>query len=323
MDSRYTSKFFTNMENLNETFSKYGVAIIPSLLDDTECKKMISQLWDYFEHVSMKWKVPINRNDSATWKNMQKLWPLKRMLYKYMEVGHAQVCWDLRQKRKIADVFAKIYGVETDELICSFDGFSFLPPPEKSVVDCKIKEWFHVDHAYTKPDFECIQGWVTAENVDEGDGTLVVLTKSHRLHTHVQREFNITDNKNMYELSEKQLNFYLKNNCKVKKITCPKGSLVLWDSRVVHCGMTPDKDRVNMNTRAVAYISYEPRSRMTKAMQRKRIKAFKDLKTTTHWSAKPCITPRLPRWYKKNSEYDITIIPNPVINDFGKKLVGY
>jgi ectoine hydroxylase-related dioxygenase (phytanoyl-CoA dioxygenase family) len=318
--SLYTKKFFTDFENVDKTFAKYGVAVIPNILDESESDMIVSQLWGYFEHVSANWETPINRNDSTSWQHMRKLVPFKHMLYKYAEAGHTQASWNVRQNKKVAEVFAKIYDVNVNELICSFDGFSFLPPPEETHTKKKVDEWFHVDHSYTRPEFECIQGWVTGTDVAKGDATLVVLAKSHKLHSHFQDAFNITDTKNQYNLSDKELNFYLENSCKMKKIRCSKGSLVIWDSRVVHCGMPPDIDRTTTNTRAIVYVSYEPRSRLTKKMQEKRIKAFENLKTTTHWAAKPIL---ISRFYRYSKPLDINIIPRPIVTEFGRKLVGY
>ena len=46
--------------------------IIPSILDEIECNQMIDGLWNYFEHISQKWTVPINRTNQSIWKEIYK-----------------------------------------------------------------------------------------------------------------------------------------------------------------------------------------------------------------------------------------------------------
>ena len=39
-------KYATDLEGLKSTLDKYGVAIIPSVLDEKECNNMVSGIWD-------------------------------------------------------------------------------------------------------------------------------------------------------------------------------------------------------------------------------------------------------------------------------------
>ena len=44
-------KYFTNLENIEDTLDKYGVAIIPSLLDENECNNMIDDIVGSFQNI--------------------------------------------------------------------------------------------------------------------------------------------------------------------------------------------------------------------------------------------------------------------------------
>ena len=61
------SKYFTTLENVKQTLDMYGVAIIPSILDDAECEHIVSSIWDFFEYITQKWETPINRANEKTW----------------------------------------------------------------------------------------------------------------------------------------------------------------------------------------------------------------------------------------------------------------
>lgn len=73
-------KFVCTKETLKETIDKYGVAVIPNILNEDECNAMVSKIWDFFEHISQTWKTPINRQDQTTWREFYKLYPLHSML---------------------------------------------------------------------------------------------------------------------------------------------------------------------------------------------------------------------------------------------------
>ena len=175
-------KYVTNKYGVKSMIKKYGVAVIPNVLNSDECKNMVSGMWDYFEHISANWKSPISRNNKKTWREIYKLFPLHSMLFQDFNCGHSQVVWDLRQKEKIVDIFAKIWDCKRDDLLVSFDGFSFGLPPEYTNRGWNGKPWYHTDQCYFRPEFECIQSWVTGYNVEDGDATLAFMEGSNKYH---------------------------------------------------------------------------------------------------------------------------------------------
>ena len=121
-------RYVTDIDNLKKTLELYGVAIIPNVLNDDECSKINSGIWDFFEYVTSKWNgdnVPINRNDQKTWKGIFDLYPLHSQLFKGLRSGQAQVSWDVRQNVKLVKIFAKLWECEINDLLVSFDSFSF------------------------------------------------------------------------------------------------------------------------------------------------------------------------------------------------------
>ena len=61
-------KYIATPEKFREILNKFGVAIIPRVINEEQCANTISKKWDYFEHISQTWEVPINRNDKKSWK---------------------------------------------------------------------------------------------------------------------------------------------------------------------------------------------------------------------------------------------------------------
>ena len=59
-------KFLTDKEDLKTKLDEFGVAIIPSVLNDEECESLSKGMWDFFEHITQKMEIPLDRNDKKT-----------------------------------------------------------------------------------------------------------------------------------------------------------------------------------------------------------------------------------------------------------------
>lgn len=322
MDLYRYKRFCTDSENLRDTIERYGVAIIPNVLDTTECEKMVDGIWDFFQHISSKWDTPIDRDDDKTWRGFYSLLPLHSMLFQHWGVGHSQVTWDLRQHPKILAIFSTLWGTKPEELLVSFDGLSFNPPPERTNRGWNRKNtWYHTDQSFTRNDFECVQSWVTGLDIEKGDATLSFYRGSNRLHKEFAAFFNKSDKTNWYKLSKEEEAFFSKR-CKETKIMCPKGSMVFFDSRTIHCGTEAFRERKHEKFRAVVYLCYQPRSKASEAQLRKKRKAFEEMRMTTHWPADVRLFAKNPRTYG-NPIPIISEIERPQVSEIGMKLAGF
>jgi hypothetical protein len=321
-------RYFATTETVNDVLKQYGVAIIPSLLSSKECDKMLSDMWNYLETVTASFERPINRDDTQTWREFKKLFPLHSMLVQHWQIGHSKLVWRLRQNPKIYNVFAAIYDVEPEELLVSFDGASFHFPPEITGVGFRQKEnsgWLHCDQSYLRNRRECVQAWVTANDVEKDDATLVFLEGSHKFHQKFAATFPPRDkeyNQDWYRLSERQVEWYIEQGCTPVCIRCPKGSLVLWDSRVIHAGTESKRNRANPKIRCVAYICFMPRGDTSETMLKKKRKAFEEMRTTNHWPCKPRLFPKTPRTYGAPLPA-IEKIEMPEVGELGLKFAGF
>ena len=317
------SKYCCTKETLRETIDTFGVAIIPNVLNEEECAAVVSGIWDFFEHITQEWKVPIRRTEEKTWTGFYKLYPMHSMLVQHWGVGHAQVSWDLRQNEKIIDIFSHFWQCAPKELLVSFDGLSFNLPPEVTKRGWnKQNTWYHTDQTFLQNEFQCIQSWVTGLDVNDGDATLAFMEGSNQFHKECGAQFGITDKKNWFKLNTEQEQFYVDKGCAYKNIKCPKGALVLWDSRTIHCGVEAMKTRAKPNFRAIVYLCYMPRSLCSEKNLIKKQKAFEELRATSHWPSQPTLFGRLPRTY--GGEIPTTKpVPKPRLKEIGRVLAGY
>jgi len=312
-------KYFASMENVKDVLEKYGVAIIPNVLDEVECESMLNGVWNYFEHLTKNWELPIDRNNEETWREIYKLLPMHSMLFQYWQVGHCQASWDVRQNEKIVEIFSKLWDCKKEDLLASFDGLGFNLPPEVTNKGWnRNKTWFHSDQSFLKKDFECYQSWITALDVNEGDATLAFIEKSHLYHAEMGEKFGIKGNGDWYKLDREHEQFCIDKGCEYKKIKCPKGSLVLWDSRVIHCGTEPMKGRVERNFRCVVYLCYLPRIKLNEKELKKKKKWFEEMRTCGHNGQ---VFAKMPRTYGRDVPV-VNKLEAPILTELGKRLAG-
>jgi ectoine hydroxylase-related dioxygenase (phytanoyl-CoA dioxygenase family) len=190
-------------------------------------------------------------------------------IIKFHEVGHQKHAWYIRTRQNVQNVFKNIW--KTDDVVVSYDGTCYIS------ADCKKKDaiWTHTDQAPSKKGLKCIQGFVALTN--NTDRTLVVYEGSHKLHEEYAKEYNLTSTKDWLLIEH---NYLEKISDKKRVLNIKAGSLVLWDSRTFHQNQYGNKKE----ERIVQYVSYLPRSNMSKKMLEKRQKYFADKRTTSHWA---------------------------------------
>lgn len=319
----YTTKYNCSLENALETIDTYGVAVVENILSNEECISLRNKAWNELKTLTSATNKPIDVNDPTTWKTIYDLFPMHSMLLQHFGVGHMQWLWDIRQHENVVNVFSKLWNVKNEELLTSFDGMSVHFPPEKTGRGWFKNEWVHTDQSSFKKGRHCIQGFVTLYDVNDNDATLCVLEKSHKYHEKFFKENEIEEKNDWYKLTnDEQYDYFKVNGCEKVAIKCKAGSIVLWDSRTFHQGIESNKNRKQENFRLIAYVCMTPRNLSSVKDLEKKIKAFRDLRMTTHWPHKPKLFPKTPRTYGKALP-EIVEVKTPYLTELGKKLAGF
>jgi hypothetical protein len=259
-----------------------GYAVVKDVYGDTECAELEQGFWNTFGRLA-----GVLKNDPKTWKKIYEFFPNHGMLFQHWKLGHQQQIWNARQHKNVHKVFKTIWG--TKDLTVSFDGCSFGLKPEVTKRGWQRKGWLHLDQSPHRSDFECVQGWLTALDVEKGDATLTVLEGSHEYHATFAKHFGLDKDKTFrndwLKLEEKHIKWFKEQGCVQRFIECPAGSMVLWDSRTVHAGHSPIKGRANPKNRCVVYISMLPQKLLTDRGRKKKQYAALRGRMTTHWAA--------------------------------------
>lgn len=195
--------------------------------------------------------------------------------------GHSNFMWSLRTDPNIYSIFENIHG--TTDLTVSLDGFSvFLSDKQKP------KSWLHVDQN-PQNDIYSIQGAYNFLPVGENDAGFVVVPKSHK-------EFvpDVKNRKNWFVVDQDTF------VPQAKKLIIPENCFVLWNSKLIHANEGMKKGNIGFN-RLTTYITYLPKSVRTEAIKLKRMAAYMNGKSTSHWANK-CELKSYPFGFKTNYE---------------------
>lgn len=287
-----------------------GYCVIPQVLSKAETEQLYQRVWHEF--IEKAWP-HCKMDDRSNWKEA---FPMhNRMGIFAGPAGQTQVMWDLRQDPRIMDVFARIWN--TQDLIVSMDGLSFMCPPE--IREGYMEPWPHVDQAIlrrqdsvahsnnppmgfisesslkTQP--YTIQGQFLFEDSFEGDGGFYCIPKSHLRFNEFAPQLEMINAMEMPRYEKKKARqkvldeFFGQgtdeagNPYCLKHITAPRGSLILWDSRTLHWNQHPRKDRPrieNPKVRMVGYLCYVPKARLTEEGRILRREAFEKGVSTGH-----------------------------------------
>ena len=232
-------------------------------------------------------------------------------IYKHHRAGHTQYAWHIRTHPNVQEVFHNLW--ETDELVVSFDGSCYIPK------ECQRKDniWTHTDQGAKTHELTCYQGFVSM--TDNKERTLVVYEGSHKLHEEYFKERGITSHKNWNKID---LDYLEKIGDKKRVLEVPAGSLVLWDSRTFHQNQYGSKECCE--ERLVQYVSYLPKNAPgnTKAMTAKRLKYFKEQRTTSHWAYPISVNGLQPRtWGNTELEIDYDALPMTDLSDMEEDIM--
>uniref|UniRef100_A0A914PJJ0 Phytanoyl-CoA dioxygenase n=1 Tax=Panagrolaimus davidi TaxID=227884 RepID=A0A914PJJ0_9BILA len=283
-----------------------GIAIHKNILSSDECENLQKMLYRYLTEISSNQKTPFNINQPKTYKVIYNYFPTRKLLLQNFSFGHNPLSWYVRCHKKVQEKFAQIYGVQQNTwsdknaLVTSFDGVSVIPPCEQTRMGWHegISK-LHCDQSFSNSEFRCVQGQVPIFDVRKGDATLRVLRGSHLLHADFAEAFRLTNVPNEWTaLTDEQIQWYrdrLDADSDVY-VQCPKGSLILWDSRTIHDGTKPQKWRSQPNWRCTLFVCMQPRIN-DPIIAKKRESAFRFRRNTTHDPNKVKLFPENPRTY--------------------------
>ena len=221
----------TQRDEFTAYLEEHGYAVIKSAADPKECTEIKGKMWDFLESIP---GTAVRRDNVETW-GLKGDWLPSRTngIIHGFGFGQCAAMWQMRLLPRVKSAFEAIW--KTDDLIVSYDGGNIFLPYEYNREWRTQGGWYHVDQNYMRPQRQgrvCVQGLVTLCDANETTGGLVVVPKSHKFH------------KDFCESSPLAKGFgdfvpvpvgdpMLDGGARL--ICAEAGSLILWDSRTIHC----------------------------------------------------------------------------------------
>lgn len=216
-------------------------------------------------------------------------------IFKYHQAAHQRLAWKIRINPKIQRVFKQIW--DSEELVVSFDTLCWIPK------DChkKNSNWTHTDQTVCS-DLMCYQGLVALTSNTQQ--SLCVYRGSQELHRDYMRDRKCK--KVNWEMIDPDYLESIKDRRIVLDI--PAGALVY--QNVYHS--------TNNEERLVQYVCYLPKNHPQNSdkMKEKRLKYFRELRTTTHWPYPIRVVGKQPQTFgNKELEVDYDVLEPPELDD--------
>lgn len=282
--------------NWLDHLTEHGWTIVK--IDDFDHARIVSCFFSWLESTQSGF----DRHNPQTW-TKDRLPSNSHGIFRHY-IGHEPFMWETREKT--LDIFKQLW--QTDDLLSSFDGGSFLLPDEQ------YKAWVHCDQDRYVNGFANFQGIVNLVDNGPTDGGLLLLSNSHRIRQQYLEKYPLVGHKGQFMID---LNDELIQQCQRIKVCAPAGHLILFDSQIFHCNVPPKK-----SVRMSIYVSMQPRIN-DQTILNQRVKAFENNQMTGHWCYGHgfSINPKKPNTYGRKEwiPQSIPFIPN----EQQKRLIGY
>lgn len=165
-------------------------------------------------------------------------------------LDNLRVLWDIRTAPAIRDIFRELYPSE--ELYLYVDRFNYRPIGGSH---SHFKQEWHLDEDPTRPQSN-YQAFVSLTRSDKDDDCLGILEGSHRCMAEFIQQYPT------HPFYREQYDWFIDRGCTARRVACPAGSLVIWDSRCYHTPL--NSLRTRPFTRMVVYVRYFPTNRFPK-----------------------------------------------------------
>ena len=266
MDNLEAPRFsLENSEEWLDHFNQYGFSIIENILPIEKKNSIYQQFKLDLNSVSPNF----NFDDPNTWVIENTPIMFSKGMAVFNGFGQADFMWELRLDNSIRSIFETLYN--DSDLTVSLDGFSLYVSDKQ-----KSKPWLHVDQN-PRNDVFSVQGQYNFHPVGEKDSGFIIIPESHKSFIPNMKGMN-----DWYVLDDNDLS----TQSKPVKLLMPENCFTIWDSRLIHANTFMKHKNPQTINRVTSYLAYLPRSEQTDNIRQKRIEAYLNSETTSHWSNK-------------------------------------
>lgn len=277
-----------------------GYAVIPGVFSKEECRQKREAMWQHLSEISDGKLTPERDYAHAYAKD---LLPHKHGICEAWRFNHLRTIREIRRDKRAISIFSLLYG--TDQLTSSIDRVNFKFPGRAYK---SVDTWPHVDQHAAKLGRISIQSYVTFLPCGVDSPGIRFYEGSHKIFADFfAAKRGEPKNSDWNRLTDEE-RVTLPLRCPLVKPTYEEGSMVLWDSRVVH---DPDDGTDFSDGRFVVYLCYNKlweKANDTKFWEKKKA-AFLECRATSHSPLPQKMFAKCPRVYADNKKGPYDEIP--------------
>jgi len=241
--------------HLREIFAQHGCVLVTEVLDEVQCERL-ERLWllDLLDTVDNT--VPVTGFVAETLQRVKECgasaWPSAwkgplgtKGCASQRGLPHGRFAWEARLHPEVRRVFAKLFD---EEDLCVGLDVVFWAASDSEGPAAEDKQWLHVDQNYCSGlTHLCAQGvlYVWPSTVEHASTTAVwpgshldiyqqLMQDQHSFEKGKKSSQSVRINDLQNYTVREQL--VAKGVASTRRVPCPRGSLLLWDSRTVHQG---------------------------------------------------------------------------------------
>jgi ectoine hydroxylase-related dioxygenase (phytanoyl-CoA dioxygenase family) len=285
-----------------EALERDGYVVIPNVISEELADATLSEFQAFHAHATGQLFSDEDYQRDREFRNIHGIIEFPGIL------SHVDFVNRIREDPTVQQVFAEVYNVDVDQnpILCGMDRVNYQASENMRKIPARDQNpWWHVDQKWDQPEFMGVQGYVdmVGSETDEHGG-LQVVRGSHRMFedlalAHVAGVTEGGWERDWHRLNEEELEYCKEKGGEVVNVKCPKGGMVLWDSRTVHMSRRnhhPDDERF------VVYTCGWPKSRLTQKDLARREEAKRLRRATSHHPDARHLFPAKPRWFGSTSE---------------------
>jgi ectoine hydroxylase-related dioxygenase (phytanoyl-CoA dioxygenase family) len=284
-----------------EALERDGYVVIPNVISEDLADATLSEFQAFHAHATGQLFSDEDYQRDRELKNVHGIVEFPGGL------SHVKFVNRIREDPNVHQVFAEMYDVDANEdpIVCGMDRVNYQASENMRKIPARERNaWWHVDQKWDHPEFMCVQGYVDMVGSEtEEHGGLQVIRGSHRMFEDLAlaHAAGVTQggwDRDWHRLNDEELEYCEEKGGEVVNVKCPKGGMVLWDSRTVHMSRP---NRHPEDERFVVYTCGWPMSHLSEKDLARREEAKRLRRATSHWPDARAFFPEKPRWFGTHS----------------------
>lgn len=254
---------------LRDALDTHGIVAVSDVLPATYCDTVATQMAAWLGSRG------VDAQDPKTWSRYtNKHFEMSPTILGMMNTGEirgAPFVTDTRRRPEVRRLFEQIHGTPDLEMEEGgvFWGFApehypngRIPKHRYGGFENATDMWMHTDRGRDFTEATRFMSLIMMEDAEMHDHSFVYLENSHRYHDEYLRDRPKLEMEepgdNFIQLGFRDTTWFERKGCLWRKVVAPKGSVIVWNDRLMHSTCFPSHGRPRPKGRFVVYGGWSP-----------------------------------------------------------------